>query len=43
MSRCEQSRNVSNLDIHTCIQAHSQAAFTHDLCPDCIKSCFPEY
>lgn len=28
--------------VESCLQHHSEATFTHSLCPDCIKRCYPE-
>ena len=28
--------------VESCVQKHSEATFTHGLCPDCIQKYYPE-
>jgi hypothetical protein len=42
---CKKIRNDAGYwqQIEACVSAHSQAEFTHGLCPDCARRLYPDY
>jgi hypothetical protein len=44
-SSCKKIRNDKGYwqQVETYVKEHSDAEFTHGLCPDCVKKLYPEY
>ena len=42
---CKRIRNESGVyvNLENYITAHSQASFSHGLCPDCVKKMYPDF
>jgi hypothetical protein len=44
-SNCKSVRDDEGLwtQIELYVSAHSDASFTHSLCPDCVRKLYPDY
>ena len=44
-SSCKKIRNDAGYwqQIEAYVSAHSEAEFTHSMCPDCVKKLYPEF